>query len=48
MVLQETNKERPLKNLAIFTIPKKTIDFFDFFEVTGGRVLKRPAREPWN
>jgi hypothetical protein len=45
MVLQETNKERPLKNLAIFTIPKKTIDFF---EVTGGRVLKRPAREPWN
>jgi hypothetical protein len=27
---------RPLKNLAIFTIPKKTMDFF---EVTGGRVL---------
>jgi hypothetical protein len=34
---------RPLKNPAIFTIPKKTMDFFD---VTGGRVLKRPAREP--
>jgi len=34
---------RPLKNPAIFTIPKKTMDFF---EVTGGRVLKRPAREP--
>jgi len=27
---------RPLKNLVIFTIPKKTMDFF---EVTGGRVL---------
>jgi len=27
---------RPLKNPAMFTIPKKTMDFF---EVTGGRVL---------
>jgi hypothetical protein len=27
---------RPLKNLAIFTILKKTMDFF---EVTGGKVL---------
>jgi len=36
---------RPLKNLAIFIILKKTMDFF---EVTGGRVLKRPAREPRN
>jgi hypothetical protein len=27
---------RPLKNPAIFTIPKKTMDFF---EVNGGRVL---------
>jgi hypothetical protein len=34
-------KMRPLKNLAIFMIPKKTMDFF---EVTSGRVLKRPAR----
>jgi hypothetical protein len=33
-----------LKNPVIFTIPKKTMDFF---EVTGGRVLKRPTREPW-
>jgi hypothetical protein len=32
---------RPLKNPAIFTIPKKTTDFF---EVTGGRVLKRPTQ----
>jgi hypothetical protein len=29
-------KRRPLKNLAIFTILKKTMDFF---EVTGGRVV---------
>ncbi|MGM0382607.1 MAG: hypothetical protein ACQEQO_03815 [Thermodesulfobacteriota bacterium] len=36
---------RPLKNLAIFIILKKTMDFF---EVTGGRVLKRPTREPRN
>jgi hypothetical protein len=36
---------RPLKNLAICIIPKKTMDFS---EVTGGRVLKRPIREPWN
>jgi uncharacterized metal-binding protein len=35
----------PLKNLAIFIILKKTMDFF---EVTGERVLKRPAREPRN
>ncbi|MFO8163252.1 MAG: hypothetical protein R6T98_01810 [Desulfatiglandales bacterium] len=34
-----------MKNLAIFTTLKKTMDFF---EVTGGRLLKRPAREPWN
>ncbi|MFO8163810.1 MAG: hypothetical protein R6T98_04680 [Desulfatiglandales bacterium] len=32
-----------MKNLVIFTIPKKTMDFF---ERTGGRVLKRPTREP--
>ncbi|MFO8162998.1 MAG: hypothetical protein R6T98_00510 [Desulfatiglandales bacterium] len=32
-----------MKNLAIFTIPKKMMDFF---ELTDGRVLKRPAREP--
>jgi hypothetical protein len=36
---------RPLKNVVIFTIPKKTMDFF---EVTGGGMLKRPTREPWN
>jgi hypothetical protein len=36
---------RSLKNLAIFTITKKAMDFF---EVTGGRVLKRPTREPRN
>ncbi|MFO8162911.1 MAG: hypothetical protein R6T98_00065, partial [Desulfatiglandales bacterium] len=30
------NTQRPLKNPAIFTILKKTMDFF---EVTGGRVL---------
>jgi len=33
-----------LKNPAIFTL-KKTMDFS---EVTGGRVLKKPAREPRN
>ncbi|MFO8164935.1 MAG: hypothetical protein R6T98_10445 [Desulfatiglandales bacterium] len=33
---------RPLKNPAIFTIPKKTMDFF---EVTGGlRLVEPPAR----
>ncbi|MFO8165749.1 MAG: hypothetical protein R6T98_14615 [Desulfatiglandales bacterium] len=33
---------RPLKNLAIFTILKKTMDFF---EVTGGlRLVEPPAR----
>jgi len=36
---------RRLKNRAIFTVLKKTMDFF---EVTGGRVLKRPTREPRN
>jgi len=30
--------------MAIYTIPRKTMDFF---EVTGGRVLKRPTQEPW-
>jgi len=33
-----TDKLRPLKNLAIFTIPKKTMDFFG---VTGSL---RPGR----
>ncbi len=34
--------QRPLKNPAIFTIPKKTMDFF---EVTGGlRLVEPPAR----
>jgi hypothetical protein len=41
----KVNELRPLKNPAIFTILKKTMDFF---EVTDGRVLKRPTREPWN
>jgi hypothetical protein len=36
---------RALQNLTIFVTPMKRVDFS---EVTGGRALKRPAREPWN
>jgi hypothetical protein len=36
------HKVRPLKNLAIFTTPKKTMDFL---EVTGGfRIGEPPAQ----
>ncbi|MGM0382093.1 MAG: hypothetical protein ACQEQO_01160 [Thermodesulfobacteriota bacterium] len=36
------DNRKPLKNRAIFTIPKKTMDFF---EVTGGfRLGEPPAR----
>jgi len=36
---------RALQNLTIFVSVQEEDELF---EVTGGRVLKRPAREPWN
>jgi len=36
---------RALQNLTIFVTSMKRVDFS---EVTGGRALKRPAREPRN
>jgi len=49
MILKRNTKTRNLsfktKKCRVGIFINKTIDVV---EITGGRVLKRPAREPWN